>query len=55
MKVDVSELDVQMRPAVVAVHLMMVFCIANLNDRSLAGDRDSEVCIILEDKELVCT
>ena len=28
-------------------------CLANLNDRSLVGDRDSEVCIILEDKELV--
>ena len=29
------------------------FCIANLNDRSLVGDRDSEICAILEDKEMV--
>ena len=32
---------------------ILLFCIANLNDRSMLGDRDSEVAIILEDKELV--
>ena len=32
---------------------VLLLCIANLNDRSMLGDRDSEVAIILEDKELV--
>lgn len=30
-----------------------LYCIANLNDRSLIGERDSEVAVILEDKDLV--
>ena len=41
------------------MHSLIVFscvlpiCSANINDRSLLGDRDSEMAVVFEDKEMI--
>ena len=36
-----------------AFNLVCVYLVANVNDRSMTGERDSEVTVRYEDKEMV--
>ena len=35
------------------MNVSIMSLLANINDRSMLGDRDSEVCILVKDEEMV--